>query len=569
MAAGGDETAAAVWDAARAALIGLPGGGLNMAVEAVERQVLEGRGGVTALRWHGKDGAGETFTYEELLGRVRDVAGALKHLGCGPGVRVFTLLGRVPELYATVLGTLYAGGVAAPLFPAFGPEPVKHFLALAAGEVLVTSRALYEHRVAPVRAEIPSLRDVLIVDAENHELPFDTRSWHGLVEEAKALTEPARTGPEDPALLHFTSGTTGTPKGAMHVHGAIAQHRLTGQSVLDLQAGDVFWCTADPGSITATAYGILAPLANGATLVVDESEFGAGRCYDRLEHDRVTVWYTAPTAIRMLMRAGAALIEGHDLSALRVLASGGEPLNREAVAWAERTFKRPFRDTWWQTETGAIVIANTPGMTVKPGSMGRALPGVEVALVRRRDGVIERFDAPDQVGELALKSPWPAMFSGYLGAEERYREAFADGWYLTGDFARRDGDGCYWFVGRADDVITSAGRLIGPCEVENVLLEHPAVAEAGVVGLPDEGMGEIVKAFVVLKAETTDGESMARQLLSHARRKLGATAAPSDIIFRRELPQTWSGKIMRRLLRARELGLPESDLSTLATDERS
>ena len=569
MASGGDDPAAAVWQAARAALTGLPGGGLNMAFEAVERQVVDGHGGVTAIRWHGKDGAGETLSYADLLARVRDVAGALHHLGCGPGVRVFTLLGRVPELYATVLGTLYAGGVAAPLFSAFGPEPVKQRLNIAAGEVLVTSRALYERRVAPVRAEIPSLRHVLVVDAEDHELPFGTRSWHGLVEAASALAEPAPTGPEDLALLHFTSGTTGTPKGAMHVHAAIAQHRLTGRTVLDLHAGDVFWCTADPGWVTGTSYGILAPLANGATLVVDEAEFDARRWYDRLEQDRVTVWYTAPTAIRMLMRAGAELVAGRDLAALRLMASVGEPLNPEAVVWGERTFGRPFRDNWWQTETGGIMIANTPGMTVKPGSMGRPVPGVEAAIVQRRDGGVDVREAPDQVGELALKPPWPAMFRGYLGQEERYREAFADGWYLTGDLARRDADGYFWFVGRGDDVIKSAGHLIGPFEVENVLMEHPAVAEAGVVGLPDERMGEVVKAFVVLQGETTDGESMARQLLSHARRQLGAAVAPREIAFRRELPKTRSGKIMRRLLRARELGLPEGDLSTLESDERS
>ncbi len=565
-AAIGSSNADLRWEAARELLDGLPGGGLNMAHEAVERHVQAGHGAAPAIRWLAKDGARRRVSYDDLLQELRAFAGALRGLGCGEGGRVFTLLGRVPELYASVLGTLYAGGVAAPLFSAFGPEPVKQRLNIGGGEVLVTTRRLYERRVVPVRAQLPSLRHVLLVDARD-DLPAGTASWHDRVERAEPLAKPAATGDEDLALLHFTSGTTGTPKGAMHVHGAILQHLVTGRNALDLRRGDVFWCTADPGWVTGTSYGILAPLANGVTMVVDEAEFDPVRWYGILAEERVNVWYTAPTAIRMLMKAGAELLDGVDLAALRFMASVGEPLNAEAVVWSERVFGRPFHDNWWQTETGGIMIANTPGMAVKPGSMGKPLPGVEAAVVRREGGHVTVLSEPGAVGELALRPGWPSMFRGYLGQDERYRQSFADGWYLSGDLARRDADGYFWFVGRDDDVIKSAGHLIGPFEVESALLEHPMVAEVGVVGIPDERVGEAVKAFAVLQGGAVADDRLARELLAHARKRLGTAVAPREIAFRKNLPKTRSGKIMRRLLRARELGLPEGDLSTLESDE--
>ncbi|MBI4195428.1 MAG: AMP-binding protein, partial [Betaproteobacteria bacterium] len=274
--------------------------------------------------------------------------------------------------------------------------------------------------------------------------------------------------------------------------------------------------------------------------------------------------YTAPTAIRMLMRAGAALTSGFDLSSLRFLASVGEPLNPEAVIWGAETFGEPFHDNWWQTETGGIMIANYAAMDIKPGSMGRPLPGIEAAIVHRtEEGKIEVCAAPGVEGELALRAGWPSMFRGYLNDEERYRKCFADGWYLTGDLAKRDGDGYFWFVGRADDVIKSSGHLIGPFEVESALMEHPAVAEAGVIGKPDPLQFETVKAFVSLKQGFAAGEALRRELLGFARKRLGAAVAPKEIDFLASLPRTRSGKIMRRLLKARELGLPEGDISTL------
>ncbi|MBS0388093.1 MAG: AMP-binding protein, partial [Proteobacteria bacterium] len=368
---------------------------------------------------------------------------------------------------------------------------------------------------------------------------------------------------EDPALLHFTSGTTGRPKGALHVHGAALMHYMTGKYALDLHAQDIFWCTADPGWVTGTSYGILAPLLHGVTSIIDAGDFDAERWYRILSEQRVSIWYTAPTAIRMLMKAGPELAQRHARPSLRFIASVGEPLNAEAVWWGEENFRLPIHDNWWQTETGGIVIANTVGQDIKPGSMGRVLPGVEAAIVRREGEHVLRVTTPDTEGELALRPGWPSMFRGYLHEEDRYRKCFVDGWYLSGDLARCDADGYYWFVGRADDVIKSAGHLIGPFEVESVLMEDPAVAEAAVIGVPDPVVGELVKAFVSLRTGNTASEDLRNRLLAHARKRLGAAIAPKQIDFLATLPRTRSGKIMRRLLRARELGLPEGDTSML------
>jgi acetyl-CoA synthetase len=391
-----------------------------------------------------------------------------------------------------------------------------------------------------------------------------TVDYHQFLQQASDRFTIEPTDPEHFALLHFTSGTTGTPKGAVHVHEAVIAHHTTGKLALDLHPDDIFWCTADPGWVTGTSYGIIAPLTNGVTSIIDEGDFDAERWYAILQAQNVTVWYTAPTAIRMLMKTGASLARQYDLRALRFLASVGEPLNPEAVVWGQEAFGLPFHDNWWQTETGGIMIANYAAMDIRPGSMGKPLPGIEAAIVQKNDnGSVRVITEPDAQGELALRPGWPSMFRGYWDDPRRYRTCFADGWYLTGDLAKRDRDGYFWFVGRKDDVIKTSGHLIGPFEVESVLMEHPAVAEAGVIGKPDPVALEVVKAFVSLKAGQEPSEELRRELLGHARKRLGAVVAPKEIDFLPVLPKNRAGKIMRRLLKARELGLPEGDISTL------
>ncbi len=552
------------WEAARARLEGLPGGGLNIAHEAVDRHA--GAGGV-ALRWIGRDGSPRDISYADLARETSRFAHALRRLGVAEGDTVFLLLGRVPELYIAMLGALKAKAVVCPLFSAFGPEPIAMRLELGHGRVLVTSEALYRRKVEALRPRLPELRHVLLVDAAAS--PPGTLAWDEALAGLPDHFVIPPTSPEDPALLHFTSGTTGKPKGAVHVHQAVVTHHVTGLYALDLHPGDVFWCTADPGWVTGTSYGVIAPLTHGVTNVVAEAEFDAPTWYGILESERITVWYTAPTAIRMMMKLGSEPVRAHDLAALRFMASVGEPLNPEAVQWSIEAFGMPFHDNWWQTETGGIMIANYAGVDVKPGSMGLPLPGIDAGILKRdADGSLREVTDPDEEGELALRAGWPSMMRAYLGEEARYRKCFADGWYLTGDLARRDADGYYWFVGRADDVIKSAGHLIGPFEVESALMEHPAVAEAAVIGKPDPMVGELVKAFVALKPGFEASEALHRELLGHARKRLGAAVAPKEIDFRANLPKTRSGKIMRRLLKARELGLPEGDLSTLESEER-
>jgi acetyl-CoA synthetase len=343
---------------------------------------------------------------------------------------------------------------------------------------------------------------------------------------------------------------------------------MTGKYVMDFHPGDVFWCTADPGWVTGTSYGIIAPLLHGVTNIVDEAEFDAERWCRVLESEKVNVWYTAPTAIRRLMRLGVEPRRKRDLSRLRLVHSVGEPLNPEAVVWGETALGHPIHDNWWQTETGGIMIANFLSMEIRPGSMGRPLPGIEAAIVHRiEDGGVEVIDEPGAQGELALRPGWPSMFRAYLHDEERYRKCFVGGWYLTGDLARRDADGYFWFVGRADDIIKTSGHMVGPFEVESTLMEHPAVAEAGVIGKPDPLIGEVVKAFVALKTGYTPGDELRLELIGFARKRLGSAVAPKEIEFQHNLPKNKAGKIMRRLLKARELGLPEGDLSTLETAE--
>lgn len=554
------------WQGARAELAGLPDDrGLNIAYEAVDRHATSARQDRVALRCLRKSGAIDDLTYADLQRATNRFANVLSSLGVAQGDRVFALLGRMPELYIAALGTLKYKSIFCPMFSAFGPEPIRARLAIGGAKVLVTTKSLYERKVAALRPALPCLTTVLLVREDDEvENELQTLDFQRRVERASDQFRIPPTQPEDLALLHFTSGTTGTPKGALHVHEAVVAHHATGKLALDLHDDDIFWCTADPGWVTGTSYGIIAPLTCGVTSIIDEADFDAERWYRILQDQKVTVWYTAPTAIRAMMRLGAEVPRQYDLRALRFLASVGEPLNPEAVVWGCEAFGLPFHDNWWQTETGGIMIANFASQEIRPGSMGRPLPGVEAAIVRETDGGRLRvIDEPNVEGELALRPGWPSMFRGYWNEVERYNKCFVDGWYLSGDLAKRDADGYFWFVGRKDDVIKTSGHLIGPFEVESALMEHPAVAEVGVIGKPDPVALQTIKAFVALKNGYAATPALNRELLGFARLRLGAAVAPKEIEIVETLPKTRSGKIMRRLLKARELGLPEGDTSTL------
>jgi len=569
------ETATFTWEDARAALDGLPGGrGLNISHEAVDRHAASSRRDHVALRWLGRHGERQDITYGELAERSNRFANALEVLGVQAGERVFVLLPRTVDLYVAALGTLKHRSVLCPLFAAFGPQPIRQRLELGSGRLLVTTPTLYRRKVAGIRDRLPMLQHVLLTGASptpSSDLREDTLRLDTLLDAVSADYEIGPTDPQDMALLHFTSGTTGTPKGAVHVHEAVVSHHATGRIALDLHPEDVFWCTADPGWVTGTSYGVISPLVHGVTCIVDEGDFDAERWYAVLETEGVSVWYTAPTALRMFMQAGVGAAKTHDLSRLRFVASVGEPLNPEVVVWGQEALGLAIHDNWWQTETGGIMVANYACMDIRPGSMGRPLPGIKAAVLLRdeRGKVVVAEDgaaveaAVEQEGELALRPGWPSMFRDYLDDNERYRRCFVGEWYLSGDLVRRDEDGYFWFVGRGDDVIKSAGHLIGPFEVESTLLQHPAVAEAGVIGKPDRLCGEVVKAFVTLRSGYEPTDDLRLDLIGFARQRLGAAVAPREIEFDQHLPHTHSGKIVRRLLKARELGIPEGDTSSL------
>jgi acetyl-CoA synthetase len=461
------------WAAARAELDGLPEGALNIAYEAVDRHVAGGRGEHLAVRFIGRRGEIKDFSYGALMEDTSRFANVLAGLGIRRGDHVFALLPRSPDLHVTCLGALKNGSVFAPLFTALGSEPIAARLTLGECKLLVTTEALYTKKVAAIRASVPSLEQILLVGAPSEtDLPMHTGALEPLMHGASAHFAVAGTAPEDPALIHFTNGVTGQPQGSVQAHDAVVSHHVAGRLALDFHDDDVFWSTTDPGWVTATSYGILSPLTNGITTIVDEGDFDADRWLRILRDQHVSVLYTAPTAVRMMARASSAGESGHDAGSLRFIASSGEPHNPEAVFWGQEAFGLPIHDNWWQTETGGILIANYASMDIRPGSMGRPLPGIDAAIVRRvesrrrgGDGArvsVEVVDGPGVQGELAFRRGWPSMFRAYLHDEARYAKRFADDWYLTGDVAKRDADGYFWLMRPGADAIKRPSHVARP-----------------------------------------------------------------------------------------------------------
>lgn len=540
-----------------------PDGLINKAYECIDRHADGARANKPAIIWQSASNEIETYTYSDMKKQTNKVANALKSIGIEKGERVFLLADRIPELYFSCFGILKIGAIMAPLFSAFGPEPIKDRIDRAEGCTIITTPKLLP-KINAIRDQLPSLRNVIVINhREGGDVAAGDISYSSIVDPASEEFEIEKTGPEDWSVMHFTSGTTGLPKGAAHVHSAIVSQYATGKYVLDFNDDDIYWCTADPGWVTGTSYGMFAPFSNGVTSVIDEGGFGAKRWYEVVQNHKVTVWYTAPTAIRLLMRSGASVARGYDLSSLRYVMSVGEPLNPEGVVWGIEAFDLPIHDNWWQTETGAIMCANYPSMPIRPGSMGRPFPGVHVTVV---DDEGNEIDEAETEGALVVKPGWPSQFRTYWNDQERYDSRFINGWYYTGDRAKMDADGYIWFLGRDDDVINTAGHLVSPFEVESALIEHEAVAEAGVIGKPDEVAMEVVKAFVTLSEGFEESPELLRSLNRHCRTRLGPAVAPREIAVIDILPKTRSGKIMRRLLKARELGLDEGDTSTLEDD---
>ncbi|MBZ5568907.1 MAG: AMP-binding protein [Acidobacteriia bacterium] len=536
---------------------------LNIGWMCSDRICRLGQADKLALIWEDYLGNEKRFTFDRLRVLSNTIASFLVGLGVHPGERVCLFLDRVPELYIGFLGILKTGAVAQPLFSAFGDESLFVRLADARTSAIITQKK-HVHKVRKIREELPELRHIIVVDAG--DTPLQAREVAFRMEQAPPVETFAvyPTTAESPSVLHYTSGTTGQPKGAQHVHYSIVAQYLTAKIVLDLRPDDTYWCNADPGWVTGTSYGIVGPWSNGITQVVLDSGFNAQRWYEFIAQRRVTVWYSAPTAIRLLMKEGTELPRKHDVSSLRYLASVGEPLNGEAVIWSEEAFGRPFHDTFWQTETGCIVITNFPGMRIKPGSMGKPFPGITATVLNPK--TYEPVNQPGVAGLIALRPGWPSQFRAYWRNQAGFQAKFKNGWYLCGDRASVDADGYFWFMGRDDDVINTGGHLVGPFEIESALLEHPAVHESAAVAKPDPVNMEVVKAYVTLKRGYEPSADLELEIMNRIRKRLSPLAMPQEIEFVDSLPKTRSGKIVRRILRCKEFHEPVGDLSTVMNE---
>ena len=550
------------WTDARKELAWFGGSKINAAYNAVDRHMHDGRRNKVALYAIDAKNNLEKFTFQDIYEESNRMANALRELGVKKGDRVFVFLPRVPELYTTTVAIAKLGAIAGPLFSAFGPDALRDRLQDSGAIVVVTNPDL-KPKLDGIMHDLPDLQYTIVVDGDKSKLKDREFTYDELVSKQSAKFECEKTDVEDPLYLLYTSGTTGKPKGVVHVHNDIIGHHMTSKWVLDLKDDDIYWCTADPGWVTGTVYGIFGPWSNGASVVSYEGRFDADSWYKVIDRLKVTVWYTAPTALRMLMKAGDDVVYKNSLESLRHILSVGEPLNPEVVRWGMKVYGLPIHDNWWQTETGMQLIANIPCLPVKPGSMGKPLPGVYAAVV---DDDGEEVEA-GQLGRLVVKPGWPSMLRRIWRNKEKFDEYFKiPGWYFSGDNAWKDEDGYFWFVGRADDVINTAGHRVGPFEVESALVEHEAVAEAGVIGKPDKERGEIIKAFVVLANGFSPSDALLESIREHTKRQLAAHAYPREIEVKESLPKTRSGKIMRRLLKAWELGLPTGDTSSLEDD---
>jgi acetyl-CoA synthetase len=521
------------------------------------RQCELGRAEKVAMRWFSSHFERTDYTFADLDEESNRFANLLDRLGVLPGEVFFTFLPKMPEQFFAFLGTLKRQAICGTLFSNFGEDALLDRLGDSQTVGIITKKS-FLRKINRIWGQLPDLRYVILVDADEHQ-GDNVFSYRRLMEEAGNCWETPYTSADTPSVLHYTSGSTGKPKGALHAHRSVLLQSATTQDVLGVTSDDIFWCTADQGWVTGTSYGIIGPWSLGVTQVHYGGVYDPTIWMRLLQDEAITVWYTAPTALRMLMREPLELYTPFDLSALRHISSVGEPLNPEVMVWAHRVLHKQIYDTWFQTETGGILIPNRPGLPVRPGSMGTPIEGIEAAILSDDGSVL----GADIHGNLCIKAGWASMFITYINNQEKYESRFRDGYYYTGDTAYRDNDGYYWFVGRSDDVINTSGHLVSPFEVESVLLELDEIAESGVVGVPDDLLFEKVITYVALHAGVAMTPELDLKIKLHVSNRLSAIAAPHEVLVIEKVPKNKSGKIMRRVLKAWYQGLDAGDISTM------
>ncbi|HPD39729.1 MAG TPA: AMP-binding protein, partial [Mesotoga infera] len=497
------------------------------------------------------------YTFGDIERNSNRFANALLELGLSEGDIVFSFLPKTPEQFFSFLGILKIKAIAGTLFSSFGEDALLDRLGDSKARCLITRKSSMK-KINRIRDRLPELKHIILIDVPGHESP-DILSYSQLTQNASDVYDVPQTGPETPSVLHYTSGSTGKPKGVLHLHRSVLHQNSTSKEILNLADKDIYWCTADQGWVTGTSYGIIGPWSLGVTQVHFAGGYDPALWFEILQREKITVWYTAPTALRMLMQQSDDFFADYDLSSLKYIFSVGEPLNPEIVHWSRRVLKKEIYDTWFQTETGGIMISNRPGFTVKPGSMGKPVGSVEAAIIEDGGTVLTE----GKRGNLCLKLGWPSMFSTYINKREAYESKFKNGFYYSGDTAYTDGDGYYWFTGRSDDVINTAGHLISPFEIESALLEIPEIAESGVIGAPDDLLFEKVVAFVALKEQCEWTRDLELKIRIKVSNKVSTIATPQEIIVVDSVPKNKSGKIMRRVLKAIYKGEDPGDLSTM------
>ena len=499
----------------------------------------------------------QDYSFKNLDDNSNKIANILNSLGVKKGERVFTYLSKCPELFFIFLGALKHQAVVGTLFANFGKEALIDRLEDSGARVIFTSKKHFK-KIKSVSDSLLNLKHIILID-EDEDISEKTLSFTKLFKTAGSEYQTEKTSRNTPSVLHYTSGSTGKPKGVLHTHQSVLMQNMTGVEILKLNSDEIYWCTADPGWVTGTSYGIISPWSLGVTQIHYDGPFNPENYFKILSEEKVTVWYTAPTLIRMLMQREPEIYENYDLSNLKYIFSVGEPLNPEAIHWVKKVLNKDIYDTWFQTETGAIMIANKPGMKIKPGSMGKPVKEIEAVILNKENKPVD----VNTQGKLCIKKGWDSMFVSYLNNEQTYASKFIDGYYFTHDEAKVDAEGYFWFAGRSDDIINTAGHLISPFEIESSLLEMPEIAESAAIAIPDPVLYEAIVVFVKPSQIDSDSEEIALKARLHLSNKLSTIATPKDVVIKDNIPKNKSGKIMRRLLRAEYLRLDPGDISTL------